>query len=117
MGIPSEKLCLIRNGVSSAAREGMPDRGALRRAWNLRGEAVCVGFVWGGIQIEKSDKPVTVPVSRTPHSFVWSDRVPLSNAMLQSWLTGRGGKFRAWAKLHPAAAKRLAAHNPSVVTR
>jgi hypothetical protein len=79
--------------------------------------AVCAGLVWIGFQVEKGDKPVTVAVSKTPHSFVWSDRVPLSNAMLMSWLAGRGAKFRAWAKLHPAAAKRLARHNPSVVSR
>jgi glycosyltransferase involved in cell wall biosynthesis len=45
MGIAPEKLCLIRNGVSAPAMEGMPDRGALRRAWNLGGEEICVGFV------------------------------------------------------------------------
>jgi hypothetical protein len=79
--------------------------------------AVCCGLVWVGIQIVKTNKPVTVAVSKTPHSFVWSDRVPLSNAMLKEWLAGRGAKFRAWAKLHPAAAKRLAKNNPSIVSR
>jgi glycosyltransferase involved in cell wall biosynthesis len=45
MGIPAEKLCLIRNGVSAPAMEEMADRGALRRTWNVRDDEVCIGFV------------------------------------------------------------------------
>jgi hypothetical protein len=79
--------------------------------------AVCGAFVWVGVQVKNTDKPVNLAISKTPHSFVWSDRVPLSDAMLKSWLAKRGAKFRAWAVLHPAAARRLARHNLSVVTR
>lgn len=45
MGIAPEKLCLIRNGVPTPAMDGMPERGALRRSWNVGDEEMCVGFV------------------------------------------------------------------------
>jgi glycosyltransferase involved in cell wall biosynthesis len=45
LSIASEKLCLIPNGVSATAMEGIADRGALRRTWNLGEEELCVGFV------------------------------------------------------------------------
>jgi len=45
MGIASEKLCLIRNGVSTAEMEEAPERGGLRRSWKLRDDEVCIGFV------------------------------------------------------------------------
>jgi hypothetical protein len=71
--------------------------------------AVCGAFVWGGMAVRSTDKPI---LKKTPpHSFVWSDRVPLSNAMLTAWLSRRGAKYRAWAKQHPVAARKLAQHN------
>ena len=71
--------------------------------------AVCGAFVWGGMAVKNASKPI--PKKTTPHSFVWSDRVPLSDAMLTSWLSRRGAKYRAWAKQHPVAARKLARHN------
>jgi hypothetical protein len=71
--------------------------------------AVVAALVVIGIEIERTNKPVVAPT--TPHSFVWSDRVPLSDAMFKKWLGERGAKFRAWAKLHPDAARRLARKN------
>ena len=71
--------------------------------------AVCGAFVWGGMAVKNASKPI--PKKPAPHSFVWSDRVPLSDAMLTAWLGQRGAKFRAWAKLHPVAARKLAEHN------
>ena len=71
--------------------------------------AVCGAFVWGGMAVKSANKPI---LKKTPpHSFVWSDRVPLSNAMLTAWLGRRGAKYRAWAKQHPVAARKLAEHN------
>lgn len=71
--------------------------------------AVCGAFVWGGMAVKNADKPI---LKKTPpHSFVWSDRVPLSNAMLTAWLSRRGAKYRAWAKQHPVAARKLALRN------
>jgi hypothetical protein len=71
--------------------------------------AVVAALVVVGIEIDRTNKPVAGPA--TPHSFVWSDRVPLSDAMFKKWLAERGAKFRAWAKLHPDAARRLARKN------
>jgi hypothetical protein len=71
--------------------------------------AVCGAFVWGGMAVKGTDKPVLAKTP--PHSFVWSDRVPLSKAMLAQWLDRRGAAYRAWAKAHPAAAKKLLKHN------
>jgi len=71
--------------------------------------AVIAAFVVIGLEIARTNKPVAGPV--VPHSFVWSDRVPLSEAMFKKWLGERGAKFRAWAKLHPDAARRLARKN------
>jgi hypothetical protein len=71
--------------------------------------AVCGAFVWGGMAVQSANKPI---LKKTPpHSFVWSDRVPLSDAMLTAWLGQRGAKFRAWAKQHPVAARKLAERN------
>jgi hypothetical protein len=71
--------------------------------------AVIAALIVVGIEIARTNKPVVAPAA--PHSFVWSDRVPLSNAMFKKWLGERGAKFRAWAKLHPDAARRLARKN------
>lgn len=71
--------------------------------------AVCCAFVWGGLAVKSASKPILTKTH--PHSFVWSDRVPLSNAMLTGWLDKRGAKYRAWAKQHPAAARKLARRN------
>ena len=72
--------------------------------------AICAAFVGVGVAIKRTDKPI---LKKTPpHSFVWSDRIPLSEKMLSQWLSKRGAKYRAWAKAHPAAAKKLLKHNP-----
>jgi hypothetical protein len=71
--------------------------------------AVCGAFVWGGMAVKSTDKPVLAKTP--PHSFVWSDRVPLSKKMLAQWLDRRGARYRAWAKQHPVAAKKLALRN------
>ena len=70
---------------------------------------VCCAFVWGGMAVASGNKPVLAKTP--PHSFVWSDRVPLSKAMLAKWLGRRGAKYRAWAKQHPVAARKLAKRN------
>ena len=88
-----------------------PLLGAVRNVlFGLAVVAVCAAFVGAGVAINRTNKPVLKQTP--PHSFVWSDRIPLSKSMLSQWLARRGAKYRAWAKSHPAAAKRLAKHNP-----
>jgi glycosyltransferase involved in cell wall biosynthesis len=45
MGIPAEKLCLIRNGVAVPTVDRLSSRGDLRRSWSLGDDEVCIGFV------------------------------------------------------------------------
>jgi hypothetical protein len=88
-----------------------PLTGAVRNLlFGLAVVAVCAAFVGVGVAIKRTDKPI---LKKTPpHSFVWSDRIPLSESMLSQWLAKRGAKYRRWAKAHPAAAERLLKHNP-----
>ena len=61
--------------------------------------------------------PTDAPGHPLPaQSFGWSDRVPLSRAMLNKWLRERGTTYAAWAKLHPAAARELAPKSGSLKT-
>jgi hypothetical protein len=67
--------------------------------------AACAAIVYFGRALMPTDAPGhPVPAQ----SFGWSDRVPLSRAMLNKWLRERGTTYAAWAKLHPAAARELA---------
>jgi hypothetical protein len=68
--------------------------------------AACAAIVYFGRALMPTDAPGhPLPAQ----SFGWSDRVPLSRAMLNKWLRERGTTYAAWAKLHPAAAKQLVA--------
>jgi hypothetical protein len=68
--------------------------------------AACAAIVYFGRALMPTDAPGhPLPAQ----SFGWSDRVPLSRAMLNKWLRERGTTYAAWAKLHPAAAKELVA--------
>jgi len=54
LGIPSQKLSLIPNGVSlDQPRLSESDRDAIRRKWELRDTEVCIGFV-GRLASQKS---------------------------------------------------------------
>ena len=97
--------------MSQIVAKSWPLLGALRNVlFGLLVVAVCAAFVGAGVAIKRANKPI---LKHTPaHSFVWSDRIPLSKTMLSGWLAKRGAKYRAWAKAHPAAAVRLAHKNP-----
>jgi hypothetical protein len=97
--------------MSRVVAKPWPLLGALRNVlFGIAVVAVCAAFIGVGLAIKRADRPV---VKHAPaHSFVWSDRIPLSKTMLSQWLAKRGAKYRAWAETHPAAAKRLARHNP-----
>jgi hypothetical protein len=70
----------------------------------LAAVAACAAIVYFGRALMPTDAPGhPLPAQ----SFGWSDRVPLSRAMLNTWLRERGTTYAAWAKLHPAAAKSL----------
>ncbi len=70
----------------------------------LLAAAAFAAIVYFGRALMPSDTPGhPLPAQ----SFGWSDRVPLSRAMLNKWLRERGMTYAAWAKLHPAAAREL----------
>ena len=70
----------------------------------LAAAAACAAIVYFGRALMPTDAPGhPLPAQ----SFGWSDRVPLSRAMLNKWLRERGTTYAAWAKLHPEAAKSL----------
>jgi hypothetical protein len=97
--------------MSGIVAKSWPLLGAVRNVlFCLAVVAICAAFVGVGVEIKRASTPI---VKHTPpHSFVWSDRIPLSKTMLSQWLSKRGAKYRAWAKQHPAAAVRLTHHNP-----
>ena len=78
----------------------------LRRLFiGLAAVAVVGAIAWGAIRVMPADKPARSVPSQ---SFIWSDRIPLSKAMLTKWLRSHGASYTVWAKRHPAAAERLA---------
>ena len=98
--------------MSRFVAKSWPLLGAVRNVlFGLAVVAVCAAFVGVGVAIKRTDKPILKQTP--PHSFVWSDRIPLSEKMLSQWLAKRGAKYRAWAKAHPAAAKRLLQAQPA----
>jgi hypothetical protein len=97
--------------MSQVVPKPWPLLGAVRNVlFGLAVVAVCAAFVGAGIAIKRENRPILKHTP--PHSFQWSDRVPLSKTMLSQWLAKRGAKYRAWAKTHPDAAIRLKHHNP-----
>jgi hypothetical protein len=74
----------------------------------LAAVAVLAAIVWLGSRVMPADKPARSVPSQ---AFVWSDRIPLNEAMLTKWLRAHGATYAVWAKRHPAAAQRLAGAN------
>jgi len=78
----------------------------LRRIFvSLAAAGVLSAVIWSASMFMPADKPVDPPPAQ---AFVWSNRIPLTKAMLSQWLHARGANYAAWAKRHPGAAQRLA---------
>jgi hypothetical protein len=85
-------------------RAGTPRRMLL----GLTVVAAFSAFIWFGRVLVPTYKPASAVPAQ---SFVWSDRIPLTRAMLAQWLRTHGASYPVWAKRHPAAAQRLSLKN------
>lgn len=88
----------------SVLRAGTPRRVLL----GLAVVVVLGASIWFGRVLMPTYKP-TSPVPA--QAFVWSNRIPLTRAMLAQWLNAHGASYAVWAERHPAAAQRLALKN------